>query len=72
MRVANDEIDFAAYLLAIQNGTVNVHSEVGEDIIQLHKDILVDTMDELINKAFPNIEIATQTSILLQDVQYSL
>ena len=56
MRVANDEVDFAAYLLDIGNGTVNVHSEVGEDIIQLHKDYLVDTMDELINKVFPNVE----------------
>ena len=56
MRVVNDEVDFAAYLLDIGNGTVNVHSEVGEDIIQLHKDYLVDTMDELINKVFSNVE----------------
>ena len=56
MRVAADEVDFAAYLLAIGNGTAEVHTDVGEDIIQIPKEYLVDTMDELINKVFPNIE----------------
>ena len=55
MRVAADEIDFAAYLLEIGNGTVQLHSEVGEDIIQIPNEYLVSTVDELVKKVFPNI-----------------
>ena len=56
MRVAADEVDFAAYLLQIGNGTEQIHPHVGEDMIQIPKEFLVHSLDELINRVFPNIE----------------
>ena len=56
MRVANDEIDFSSYLHTIGEGTTEVHPEMGQDMIQIPVEYLVETMDELINKVFPNVE----------------
>ena len=56
MRVVHDEIAFSSYLLTLGNGTAEVHPEVGEDMIQIPEQYLVDSVDELINKVFPRIE----------------
>ena len=56
MRVAKDEVDFSSYLLTIGDGTTQTHPEIGQDIIQIPQQYLVDTMDELIDKVFPDIE----------------
>ena len=56
MRVAEDEIQFSSYLITIGNGTAEVHAEVGEDMIQIPREYLVDTLDELINSVFPQLE----------------
>ena len=56
MRVIPEEIEFAEFLLTLGNGTAATHSEVGEDMIQVSKDFLVTTIDELIEKVFPGIK----------------
>ena len=56
MRVAADEIDFSSYLLKIGDGTTKVDPKVGQDMIQIPREYLVDTTDKLIHKVFPNIE----------------
>ena len=56
MCVVTDEVDFAKYLLTFGNGTAPVHPEVGDDMIQIPKEYLVNSLDELIEKVFPGIE----------------
>ena len=56
MHVVTDEVDFAKYLLTLGNGTAPVHPEVGDDMIQIPKEYLVNSLDELIEKVFPGIE----------------
>ena len=56
MHVVTDEVDFAKYLLTLGNGTAPVHPEVGDDMIQIPKEYLVSSLDELIEKVFPGIE----------------
>lgn len=57
MQVAAEEIAFAQYLLELGNGTASVHPEVGEDMIEVPKQYLVETIDELIEKVFPDIQL---------------
>ena len=56
MHVVTDEVDFAKYLLTLGNGTAPVHPKVGDDMIQIPKEYLVNSLDELIEKVFPGIE----------------
>ena len=57
MRVAIDEVNFCSILATYWKWySPSVHAEVGEDIIQIPSEYLVDTMDALINRVFPNIE----------------
>ena len=56
MRVIEDELDFLSYILTIGDGTAQIHKEVGPDIIQIPPEYLVDTMEDLTDKVFPNIE----------------
>ena len=58
MQVAAEEIAFAQYLLELGNGTASVHPEVGEDMIEVPKQYLVETIDELIEKVFPDIQLS--------------
>ena len=39
MHVVTDEVDFAKYLLTLGNGTAPVHPEVGDDMIQIQRNI---------------------------------
>ena len=55
MHVAMDEIDFSAYVLTVGDGTAEQHPEIGEDMIKVPQEYLVDTMDALIQRVFPNI-----------------
>ena len=54
-RVVQEEIAFASYLLRLGNGTAEVHQAAGEDMIQIPTEFLVDSVDDLINKVFPQI-----------------
>ena len=56
MRVADDEIDFSQYLLDVGEGKVEIHTELGEDVIQIPKQYLVTSLDELISQVFPGIQ----------------
>ena len=56
MRLKPDEVDFAKYLLQLGNGTTPVHSEIGEDMVKIPQQYLVDSTDELIDKVFPELE----------------
>ena len=56
MRVAMDEVAFSTYLLTVGNGTAQIHTDIGPDMIQIPQEYLVDTLNALINKVFPNIE----------------
>ena len=55
MHVAMDEIDLSAYILTIGYGTAGQHPEIGEDMIKVPLEYLVDTLDSLIQRVFPNI-----------------
>ena len=54
--VVQDEINFSRYLLNIGNGTAKTYPEVGEDVIQIPRQCLVESVDTLISKVFPDIE----------------
>ena len=56
MRVLKDEISFSNYLLTIGNGVAPVFENIGEDTIQIPKEYLVGTLDELISTVFPKVE----------------
>ena len=53
MRVYGEEVSFSSYLLANGEGSENVHTNVGEDIIQTPKKHLMKTIEALIEKVFP-------------------
>ena len=56
MRLKPDEVAFAKYLLQLGNGTTLVHPEIGEDMVNVPQEYLVDSTDELIDKVFPQLE----------------
>ena len=53
MRTDSEEIEFSEYILKIGNGEAEVVLEVGENVIQIQEDYLVDTLEELIETTFP-------------------
>ena len=55
MHVAMYEIDFSAYVLTTGDGTAGQHPQIKEDMIKLPQEYLVDTLDALIQRVFPNI-----------------
>ena len=64
MRLKPDEVDFAKYLLQLGNGTTLVHSEIGEDMVKIPQQDLVDSTDELIDKVFPELENGYMDKVL--------
>ena len=56
MRVNKDEIDFSTYLLTFGDGTAEIYPEIGDDMVKVPKQYLVNTIDDLIHKVFPSIE----------------
>ena len=56
MCITQEEKDFSTYELSIGNGTAKTYPEIGEDVIQIPKQYLVNTMEVLISKVFPFIE----------------
>ena len=58
MRIQNDEQkQFVDYLLRIGEGKELVHSNIGEDMVKLHNDIIVNNkeVESLIHETFGNI-----------------
>ena len=43
MRLKPDEVDFAKYLLELGSGTTPVHPEIGEDMVKVPQEYLVDS-----------------------------
>ena len=70
MCMVTDEVDFAKYLLILGNGTAPVHPEVGDDMIQIPKEYLVNSLDELIKKSFQELSMVMQTSCLYHIMLY--
>ena len=60
MRTDSEEIEFSEYILKIGNGEEEVVLEVGENVIQIQEDYLVDTLEELIETTFPELEIGPE------------
>ena len=56
MRLRSKEVDFSSFLLTIGDETAQIYHDEGEDMIQIPPEYLVNSIDELINKVFPNIE----------------
>ena len=56
MRLEKEQVDFSSFLLTIGDGTVEVHDDKGEDMIKIHDQFLVNSIEELINKVLPNID----------------
>ena len=50
MRVYGEEVSFSSYLLAIGDGSKNVHTDVGQDIIQIPEQYLGKTIEAFIGK----------------------
>ena len=55
MRVASSKIDFSAYVLTVGDGTAEQHPEIGEDMLKVPPEYVVQTLDELISRIFPDI-----------------
>ena len=56
MQLEKEEVDFSSFLLTIGNRTAEMHTDKGEDMIQIPQEYLVNSIDELIEKVFPHIE----------------
>ena len=56
MRLKPDEVDFAKYLLDLGNGTTPVHPEIGEGMVKVPQEYLVNSTDDPIDKIFPQLE----------------
>ena len=56
MRVNYGEDDFALYLLQIGDGTEKVYSELGDQVIKIEQQYLVNSIEELVEKVFPHIQ----------------
>ena len=56
MRVDPAEFEFAEYLLHIGNGTEKLYEEIGNQVIKVWPEYLVNTLEELVQKIFPDIQ----------------
>ena len=56
MRLDPQESLFSEYLLSIGEGTAQVFPDVGDDVIQLPPELLVESLPALISKVFPKIQ----------------
>ena len=59
MRADPDEVSFSNYVLKIGNGEEKIHSDIGESVIQIPEMYLVNTLEELINETFPELELGS-------------
>ena len=55
MRVDPREIEFSKYLLSIGEGTAEVFPAISDQVIKIPSDFLVQTLDELVAKVFPDV-----------------
>jgi hypothetical protein len=63
MRTDAEEIEFSEYIMKIGNGEEEVLAEIGENVIQIQDDYLVDTLEELIDSTFPDLEFGSDNVI---------
>ena len=63
MRTDAEEIECSEYILKIGNGEEEVISEVGENVIQIQEDYIVDSLEELIETTFPDLDIGPDNVI---------
>ena len=57
MRTDPEEVEFSEYILKIGNGEEELHTDIGENTIQIPETYLVDTLEELINTTFPELDL---------------
>ena len=57
MRTDPEEVQFSDYILKIGNGEEDIHTEFGENAIQIPDTYLVDTLEELIDATFPELDL---------------
>ena len=57
MRTDPEEVQFSEYILKIGNGEEEIVDEIGENIIQIPKGYLVNTLEELIDTTFPELDL---------------
>ena len=63
MRTDAEEIEFSEYILKIGNREEEVISEVGKNVIQIQEDYIVDSLEELIETTFPDLDIGPDNVI---------
>ena len=63
MRTDQEELKFSEYILQIGNGEEDVLTDIGEHVIQIPKDYLVETRDELIDATFPELDLGCDNII---------
>ena len=57
MRTDPEEVEFSDYILKIGNGEEDIFTELGENAIKISESYLVDTLEELINTTFPELDL---------------
>ena len=57
MRTDPEEVEFSDYILKIGNGEEDIFTELGENAIKISERYLVDTLEELINTTFPELDL---------------
>ena len=56
MRADPGEVEFVEYLPCIGDGTEKMCCEIGDQVIKVWLEYLVNTIDKLVQKVFPNIQ----------------
>ena len=57
MRTDPEEVEFSEYILKIGNGEEELHTDIGENTVNIPETYLVDTLEELINTTFPELDL---------------
>ena len=55
-RVDPSEVEFSIYLLSIGEGTAEVFPDIGDQVIQVPDEFLVNSLSELVGKVFPELQ----------------
>ena len=56
MRADRGEVEFVGYLLCIGDGNEKMCHEIGDQVIKVQSKYLVNTIEEMVQKVFPNIQ----------------
>ena len=60
MRTDPEEVEFSDYILRIGNGEEDIFTELGENAIQISEQYLVDTLEDLIDTTFPELDLGCE------------